>query len=44
MSALNVAGKLYPDALNISHSAFCLYSIGFLKLQIHVSWKTKLTV
>ena len=36
--------KLYPVTFNFSNSAFSLYRIGFLKLQIHVSWKTKLTV
>ena len=44
VTALNVTEKLYPVPFNFSYSAFCFYSIGFLKLWIHVSWKTKLTV
>ena len=44
MSVVNVAGKLHPVTFNFSYSTFCLYNIGFLQLQIHVSWKTKLTV
>ena len=41
MSVVNEAGKLHPVTFKFSYATFCLYNIGFLQLQIHISWKTK---
>ena len=46
MSTLNVAGKLYLVTFNffLLYFMYIMYTICFVKLQIHASWKTKLTV